>query len=122
MSRAERRAYQRMTKNQDPYALPAASGAAKARIDRQKARRAAGERTSDPGRLLGRRGLTWVIGGAALGFLVGLSLAWSNGAQTAILIGAAVAVAWLVLSLAFAWWRRRARLTPREGATAAPRR
>jgi hypothetical protein len=111
MSRAERRAYQRMTKNQDPYAPPAAlSGAARARTERQRARRAASRQSSDPGRLLGARGAWIVVGGAAAVFLLAFSLAWGRGAQTALLIGAAAGIGWLALTLAFAWWRRRERL------------
>jgi O-antigen ligase len=110
MSRAERRAYKRMTKNQDPYALPAAAGAARARQDRQRARRAVAQRNADPGRLMGRRGLTWLIGGALFGFLLGLSLTWSRGGGTALLIGGAVALGWILVALVFAWWRRRERL------------
>jgi hypothetical protein len=110
MSRAERRAYQRMTKNQDPYAPPALSGAAKVRAERQRARRATVQRSSDPARLLGGRGTWMVFGGAAAVFLLAFSVVWGKGAQTALLVGAAAGVAWLALTLAFAWWRRRARI------------
>lgn len=116
MSRAERRAYQRMTKNQDPYAPPAAlSGAARARAERQRARRAASRQSTDPGRLLGSRGAWIVFGGTAAVFLLAFSLAWGKGAQMALLIGAAAGIGWLVLTVAFAWWRRRARLAGARG-------
>lgn len=109
MSRAERRAYQRMTKNQDPYAPPALSGAAKVRAERQRARRVATRQAGDPARLLGGRSAWLVFGGAAAVFLVAFSVAWGNGAQVALLVGAAAGIAWLALTLAFAWWRRRVR-------------
>ncbi len=99
-----------MTKNQDPYAPPAVSGAARARAERQRARRSTTQRSADPGRLLGGRGAWLVFGGAAAAFLVGFSMAWGNGAQTALLIGVAAGIAWLAVTLAFAWWRRRVRL------------
>ena len=111
MSRAERRAYERMTKNQDPYAPPV-SGAAKARVDRQRARRAANQQATDPGRLLSGRAAWWVFGGAVIAFLLGLSLAWGDGGRAAMaaIIGIAAGIGWLVLSLALAWWLRRGRL------------
>jgi hypothetical protein len=105
-----------MTKNQDPYAPPPAAGAAKVRMERQRARRLAVQQTSDPGRLLGGRATWWVFGGAAAAFLLGLSLAWGNGAQLALLVGFAAGIGWLVLSIGFAWWRRRARLSGRADA------
>lgn len=117
MSRAERRAYRRMTKNQDPYAPPPVSGAAKARIERQRELRAR-RPAVDPERLLPGRWLYWLIGGTAGAFLLGLSLAWPNGAGFALLVGAAAAAAWLLMLTGLATWRRRARLA----ASAAPRR
>jgi hypothetical protein len=122
MSRAERRAYQRMTKNQDPYAPPALSGAAKARADRQRARRVTAQQSADPARLLGGRGAWLVFGGAAAVFLLAFSVAWGNGAQTALLVGAAAGIAWLALTLAFTWWRRRARLAASGSGGSAGRR
>lgn len=95
MSREERRAYQRMTKKQDPYALPA-TGPARARIQRQeriKARRAAASTTA-PG-ALSRRFLIWAIGGAAGVGLIAFSLAWPT-MPFAAYVGAGVAVGWLV--------------------------
>lgn len=96
MSREERRAYQRMTKKQDPYALPA-SGAARARIERQeriRARRAAASTTPSGG--LSRRFLAWAIGGAAAIGLLAFSLAWPSGMPFAGYVGAGLAAAWLV--------------------------
>ena len=96
MSREERRAYQRMTKKQDPYALPA-TGPARARIDRQeriKARRAATATAPRGG--ISRRFLLWAIGGAAVVGLIAFSLAWPSGMPFAGYVGAGVAVGWVV--------------------------
>ena len=95
MSREERRAYQRLTKKQDPYALPA-SGAARARIERQerlRARRAAAGAASAPGRL-SRRFLYWTIGGAAGVGLIAFSVAWPN-MPFAGYVGLGVGAAWI---------------------------
>lgn len=96
MSREERRAYQRMTKKQDPYALPANSAAARARIQRQeriKARRAATSAAPQTG--LSRRFLIWTLGGAAAGGLIAFSLAWPR-MPFAAYVGLAIAAAWIV--------------------------
>jgi len=97
MSREERRAYQRMTKKQDPYALPA-TGAARARqqqLERRKARRPA--TVSTPG-AISRRFLAWALGGAAAAGLIAFSLAWPNGMPTAGYVGAGVAIGWIVIA------------------------
>jgi len=96
MSREERRAYQRMTRKQDPYALPA-SGAARARqqqLERRKAQRAAA--SSTPPGAISRRFLAWTLGGGAAVGLIAFSLAWPNGMPFAGYVGAGVAVAWAV--------------------------
>jgi hypothetical protein len=110
MSRSERRAYQRMTKHQDPYAVPV-NPAARARLDRQRAKRAAGPVSSDPTRLLPPRGVWWVFGGALGVFLIGLSVAWPQGGVTALLVGVGAGIAWIAAALAFAVWRRRSRMS-----------
>ena len=95
MSREERRAYQRMTKKQDPYALPA-TGAARARIERQeriKARRAATSTAASGG--LSRRFLYWAIGGAVGTGLIAFSLAWPSGMPFAGYVGVGVGAAWI---------------------------
>jgi len=99
-----------MTKHQDPYAPPA-NPAARARLERQRAKREASTPTSDPARLLSARG-AWMVFGGALGvFLLGLSVAWHPGNEmNALLIGVAAGVAWLAATLSFAVWRRRARM------------
>jgi hypothetical protein len=96
MSREERRAYQRMTKKQDPYALPA-SGPARARQQRQeriKARRASTS-TTPPG-ALSRRFLLWALGGGVGIGLISFSLAWPNGMPFAGYVGLGVAAIWVV--------------------------
>ena len=121
MSRSERRAYQRMIKNQDPYALPAASAAARARMDRQRARRSPAPRGSGPTSLLGGRTGWIVLGGAVAAFLAGFSLAWPAGVGLALLAGIGSGVAWLAVTLGFAIWRRRAAPGPPDGRRAGPR-
>ena len=94
MSREERRAYQRMTKKQDPYALPA-TGPARARQQRQeriKARRAA---TAAPPGVLSRRFLLWTFGGGAAIGLIAFSLAWPK-MPLAAYVGVGLLAAWLV--------------------------
>lgn len=98
MSREERRAYQRMTKKQDPYALPA-TGAARARqqqLERRKARRAASV-SAAPG-AISRRFLLWALGGAAASSLVAFSVAWPSGMPFAGYVGAGVAIAWVAVA------------------------
>jgi uncharacterized membrane protein len=108
MSRAERRAYKRLTKNQDPYALPAAAQrgrAGRARAPRQP--RAAGEF-----QLISGRFLLGALGGAAVAGLVGLSLTWPN-MPFALYVGLAVAAAWVALSWVVRLVQRRAAEQPR---------
>jgi hypothetical protein len=96
MSREERRAYQRMTRKQDPYA-PASLGPARAqqlRRERQKARLAA-TRATPPG-AMSPRFLLWALGGGAAAGLISFSLAWPSGMPFAAYVGAGVVVAWAV--------------------------
>ena len=97
MSREERRAYQRLTKKQDPYAPPT-SGAARARIQRQerlRARRAASAPAAR-GRF-SRRFLYWTIGGAAGIGLIAFSLAWPN-MPLAGYVGLGVGATWIAMA------------------------
>ena len=103
MSRAERRAYKRMTKNQDPYALPAA--AQRGRGARPRPRRP--QRPDIEFRFVTPRFLAWAVGGAAIAGLLGLSLAWPNGMPTAGYVGLIVAVAWLGLAVVVRLAQRR---------------
>lgn len=91
MSRAERRAYKRMTKNQDPYALPAT---ARGRVERQRLGR---QRPKSEFRFVTGRFLTVAVGGATAVGLLAFSVAWPN-MPFALYMGLAVAAAWLALS------------------------
>ncbi|HEY8772153.1 MAG TPA: hypothetical protein VIM66_03165 [Candidatus Limnocylindria bacterium] len=98
MSREERRAYQRMAKKQDPYALPT-SGPARARqqqLERRKARRAAAP--SAPPGAISSRFLAWALGGGVAAGLIGFSLAWPSGMPFAAYIGAGVALGWVAVA------------------------
>jgi hypothetical protein len=104
MSRAERRAYQRLNKNRDPYALPAAP-AQKARMERVKARR---EQRSSSFSFVTLRFLAWALGGAAVAGVVSFSIAWPNGMPMALYVGLAVALAWGLLAVGLRLAQRRA--------------
>ena len=105
MSREERRAYKRMMKKQDPYALPARSGPARSfRSSRTRARRAQG---TGEFVFLSARFLAWAVGGALLVGLLGLSVAWQNGMPTALYAGLASGAGWLVLAVAFRFLQQR---------------
>jgi hypothetical protein len=96
MSRAERRAYQRMTKNQDPRALPV-NPAQKARAERIAQRRAAARSVASAGG--GRAYWTRAAIVAAIIAVIGFSLAWPNGLAVAAAVG--IAALLVVLLLAF---------------------
>ncbi|MEO8252451.1 MAG: hypothetical protein ABI978_03825 [Chloroflexota bacterium] len=108
MSREERRAYQRLTRKQDPYAGPT-SGPARARQERQerlRARRAA--TSSTPPGALSARFLAWSLGGGAAVGLIAFSLAWPSGMPFAAYVGAGLAIAWVVVAFGFRALSRRA--------------
>jgi outer membrane lipoprotein SlyB len=112
MSREERRAYQRMAKKQDPYALPT-SGPARARqqqLERRKARRAATQ-SAAPGSI-SRRFLAWALGGAAVGGLIAFSLAWPSGMPFAAYVGAGVALGWVAVAFGLRALTRRSAPRP----------
>jgi hypothetical protein len=93
MSRSERRAYKRLTKNQDPYALPAAAQRGRT-AQRRRPPRPVGEF-----QMISTRFLVWALGGAAVTGLLGLSVAWPNGMPRAGYVGLAVAAVWLALAV-----------------------
>lgn len=94
MSREERRAYQRMTRKQDPYALPS-SGPARARMQRQERLKAA-RAAATPAGTISRRFWAWTLGGGAVAGLLAFSLAWPSGMPFAGYMGLGVAAAWLI--------------------------
>ncbi|HEX2194021.1 MAG TPA: hypothetical protein VHK63_03560 [Candidatus Limnocylindria bacterium] len=114
MSREERRAYKRLTKNQDPYALPPAA-------QRTRGRRTAATRSGAARggfQFWSGRFLLWSVGGSVAAALLGLSVAWPGGMPFAGYVGLAVGIVWL----AIAWVVRMAQQRAAEGrATAAPR-
>ncbi|HEY8178333.1 MAG TPA: hypothetical protein VIH19_07040 [Candidatus Limnocylindria bacterium] len=105
MSRAERRAYKRMTKSQDPYAVPAA--AKRGRAATRTARRA---QPAGPFVFWSPRFMTWLVGGAIAAGLLAFSVAWPSGLPLALWIGLGGAAAWagLVVGLRFLQGRRAA--------------
>jgi hypothetical protein len=112
MSRAERRAYKRLTKNQDPYQLPAAAQRGRPPRQRRRAVRADGAF-----RMLSGRFLAWALGGAAVAGLIGLSLAWPSGMPFAAYVGAGVAVGWLALAWVVRLAQRRMAAMPPQPPT-----
>lgn len=98
MSREERRAYQRMSKKQDPYALPG-NPAARARQEKLRARRALAARKAPPPMAGGitRRFLGWVLGGGVVAGLIAFSLAWESGMPFAAYAGLGAAAVWIGL-------------------------
>jgi hypothetical protein len=108
MSRAERRAYKRLTKNQDPYALPAAAQRGRSARTRP-ARRA---RKEGEFQFITGRFLSWALGGAAVAGLIGLSVTWPN-MPFALYVGLAVAAAWLALAWGVRLVQRRGVSMPR---------
>src|SRR5205823_4877161 len=121
MSRSERRAYRRLTKNQDPYAPPAATAAARARMERQRTRRSPAARGGGSTSPLGGRTGWVVFGGGAAASLLGFSLAWPSGVAPALLAGLGAGLAWLAVTLGFVMWRRRAAARPADGRGAGQR-
>lgn len=98
MSREERRAYQRMTRKQDPYALPA-TGPARARQQRQEKLKAARAAKAAPPGAISRRFLLWTFGGGAVIGLIAFSLAWPR-MPLAAYVGVGLAVGWLLAAFA----------------------
>ena len=106
MSRAERRAYKRMMKNQDPYAPPAGANAA-ARARAQARARPRRPRTPGEFTFASRRFLAWLLGGLVIVGLVAFSMAWPSGLPGALYVGLAAAAAWAVLAVGFRFLQRR---------------
>ena len=107
MSREERRAYRRMMKNADPYALPTPQGAARKRLEARTQRRvrARTELISEP--FVTARFLVISLAVAAVAGLVFFSVQWPN-MPTALYVGIAAAAVALALAVAVRYLRRRA--------------
>ncbi len=110
MSRAERRAYKRLMKNSDPYALPAGSSAARARAQRARSRRPDRRPPSRPDSEW--RFLLWAVGGAVLIGLAAFSFAWPRGMPLALYVGIAAAAVWAALVVGFRYAQRRMSARP----------
>lgn len=104
MSRAERRAYERMTKNQDRYALPV-SPASKRRAEKVAQQRAA--RPARPAGEFSSRYLLVVLLGAGIAGLLALSVAWPSGMPFALYVGSAAAATWVALTVGLRLLQRR---------------
>jgi hypothetical protein len=103
MSREERRAYKRMTKNQDPYALPAGTQRVRQRATRSR-------RPATPSgefQFVTGRYLAWTLGGALLIGLIAFSIAWPNGMPSALYVGLGAGAVWLAAAVAFRFAQRR---------------
>ena len=96
MSRAERRAYKRMNKGQDPYAMPAAT----ANRGRAAARTTRRPKPAGPFVFWSPRFVTWLAGGAVVAGLIGFSISWPNGLPTSLWVGLGAAAAWTGLLVA----------------------
>lgn len=107
MSREERRAYERMNRGRDPLAPPV-NRQAQQRMERARQRRERKRATAPaPGALSGRF-VRWVVIGFMLIGLLAFSLAWPQGMPTALYIGLAAGIAWVVLAYAGRALARRA--------------
>jgi hypothetical protein len=105
MSREERRAYKRLTKNLDPYAPPG-NAARRAKVDRARVRQERA-RPTGPFQFVTARFLALGLGGAAAAGLIAFSVAWPNGMPLALYIGLAGAVVWGVLAVGVRLVQRR---------------
>ncbi len=116
MSRAERRAYQRMNKNQDRYALPSTGAADRARAQRAK-RRGSGPRDLS----FSARYLTRSLVAALLAGLLFFSVQWSNGPVPALVAGLVAAAVVLAVAVAVRLLQRRSAGRSPAPRSAAPR-
>jgi hypothetical protein len=110
MSRAERRAYKRLTRNQDPYQLPAAAQRGRA----ARARPPRAQQRTGEFQLMTGRFLAWALGGATAAGLIGLSITWPQ-VPLALYVGLAVAAAWLAVAWIVRLAQRRMAHMPRPG-------
>lgn len=108
MSREERRAYQRQMKSMERG--PALPPAARARAERNAARRARRASSVAPGAFSTRFWVRSLLVAVAIGFLA-FSLQWENGMPTAMYVGLAAAGVVLLLIVGFRFLQRRAAAT-----------
>jgi hypothetical protein len=113
MSREERRAYQRQMKGVDR--APALPAAARARAERNAARRAqrrpSGGAAAGPAPFDRRFWLRSILVAVAIGF-IGFSLQWSEGMPRAAYVGLAVTAIVLVILVGFRYLQRRVPTRP----------
>jgi hypothetical protein len=110
MSREERRAYQRQMKSYEKG--PQLPPAARARAERNAARREARRSTTQPGRPFSRRFLLRAaLIAIVIGFL-GFSIQWGEGMPRALYVGLAVGAVALVVILGVRWLMARASSAP----------
>lgn len=107
MSRAERRAYKRMTKNVDPYAVPGNSAATRSRVERARARREVRRPPATDDRFISGRFPIWGIAGTLVAGLIAFSVAWPSGMPFALFVGLAGAAAWGALAVGLRVLQRR---------------
>jgi hypothetical protein len=108
MSREERRAYQRQMKNVERG--PALPPAARARAERNAARRARRAEGVRPGGFTTRFWVRSVLIAVAIGF-VGFSMQWGNGMPGALYVGLAAGAVVLLLLVGFRFLQRHAAAT-----------
>lgn len=109
MSREERRAYQRQMKTMERG--PALPAAARARAERNAARRARRADVARPGGFTTRFWVRSALIAVAIGF-VGFSLQWPN-MPFALYVGLAATAVALLLLVGFRFLQRRAAAAPR---------
>jgi hypothetical protein len=93
-----------MTKNRDPYAMPAAPGQ-RARIERSRERRAAARSERDLS--FTPRYIATGLGVAFIVALIAFSLQWSNGPGPALIAGAITFVGVVILAVGLRLLQRR---------------
>jgi len=108
MSREERRQYQRQMKSMErgPALPPAAKARAERNAARRQQRRGTGGAPSAPGALTRRFWLRTVLIAVAVGF-VAFSLQWSEGMPRALYVGLIVATVSFLIVLGFRFLQRR---------------
>jgi ABC-type xylose transport system permease subunit len=104
MSREERRQYERMMKNMDR--APGLPPAARARAERNAARRAKRQQPERQGAFSRRFWVRSLIAALVIGFL-GFSLQWENGMPFALYVGVAVGLVVLAVIVGFRFLQRR---------------